>query len=45
MVDDDIGILIDTNNILITGVSVAPSLDPTSGQWSYTTSGNLYNQY
>lgn len=43
--DGDVGVLIDTNNNLITGVSVAPSLNSTSGQWGYTTSGNLYNQY
>lgn len=43
--DDDVGILIDTNNDLIIGVFEAPILDPISGQWNYTTSGNLYNQY
>ena len=41
----DKGVLIDTNNGLITGVSVAPALDPVSGEYNYTTSGNLYNQY
>ena len=41
----DVGVLIDTNNGLITGVSVAPTLDPSSGEYNYTTSGNLYNQY
>ena len=45
MADDDIGILIDTNNNLITGVSVAPNLNLISNQWSYTTSGNLYNKH
>ena len=41
----DKGVLVDTNNGLITGVSVAPALDPVSGEYNYTTSGNLYNQY
>lgn len=41
----DVGVLVDTNNGLITGVSSAPSLDPVSGEYIYTTSGNLYNEY
>lgn len=41
----DVGVLVDTNNGLITGVSSAPTLDPVSGAYTYTTSGNLYNQY
>ncbi len=38
----DVGVLIDTNNELIVGVSVAPT---SSNNLTYTTSGNLYNQY
>ena len=39
----DIGVLVDTNNELIIGVS---SMSITQeGNWQYTTSGNLYNQY
>lgn len=45
ILDDEEGILIDTNNGLIIGVSSAPVLNQNSGQWSYTTSGNLYNQF
>ena len=41
----DVGVLVDTNNGLITGVSSPPSLDPVSGEYIYTTSGNLYNEY
>ena len=41
----DVGVLVDTNNGLITGVSSAPSLDPVSGEYIYTTSGNLYNEF
>lgn len=40
--NSDLGILIDTNTGLITGVSVAPVGGVNS---TYTTSGNLYNQY
>lgn len=43
--DNDVGIMIDTNSGLIVGVSVAPTLNPITGLWSYTTSGNLYNEY
>ena len=41
----DVGVLIDTNNNLIIGVSVAPTIDPEFGTWNYTTSGNIYNQH
>ena len=41
----DVGVLVDTNSDLITGVSSAPTLEPVSGEYTYTTSGNLYNQY
>jgi predicted phage tail component-like protein len=41
----DVGVLIDATNGLVVGVSVAPTMDPLTGEWSYTTSGNLYNQY
>lgn len=41
----DVGVLIDTNNRLITGVSTAPVLNPVSGEYTYTTSGNIYNKY
>lgn len=41
----DVGVLIDTNSNLIIGVSVAPTIDLELGTWSYTTSGNIYNQY
>ena len=45
MKDGDIGILIDTNNSLIIGVSSAPvGPNPTTGEYTYTTSGNLYNE-
>lgn len=40
---DDVGVLIDTNNGLITGVSSAPVLQ--NNNYTYTTSGNLYNRY
>lgn len=40
--EGDVGILIDTNNELIIGVSVAPI---SGNGFTYTTSGNLYNQY
>lgn len=39
----DIGVLIDTNNRLITGVTNM-SLDQ-SGNWQYTTSGIIYNNF
>jgi len=41
----DVGVIVDTNSQLIIGVSSAPALDPVSGAYNYTTSGNLYNQY
>ena len=41
----DVGVLVDTNNGLITGVSTAPVFDPIGGKYNYTTSGHLYNQY
>ena len=41
----DVGVIVDTNSQLIIGVSSAPSLDPVSGAYNYTTSGNLYNEY
>lgn len=45
MKDSDVGILIDTNNSLIIGVSSAPvGPDPMTGEYTYTTSGNLYNE-
>ena len=45
MKGDDLGILIDTNNGLIIGVSSAPTgPNPTTGEYTYTTSGNLYNE-
>ena len=43
--DGDVGVIVDTNSGLIVGVSVAPTLNPITGLWSYTTSGNLYNEY
>ena len=43
MKDDDIGVLIDTNTSLITGVS-SIGIDQ-DGNATYTTSGNLYNEY
>lgn len=43
--DGDEGVIVDTNSGLIVGVSVAPTLNPITGLWSYTTSGNLYNEY
>ena len=45
MKNTDVGVLIDTNNSLIIGVSEAP-LDPspTDGDITYKTSGNLYNE-
>lgn len=42
--NSDVGILIDTNNQLILGVSTEPTED-FNGNWTYTTSGNLYNQH
>ena len=45
MKNGDVGILIDTNNSLIIGVSSAPvGPDPMTGEYTYTTSGNLYNE-
>lgn len=45
MKGDDLGILIDTNNGLIIGVSNAPTgPSPITGEYIYTTSGNLYNE-
>ena len=41
----DEGVLIDTNNGLITGVSSPPTFNSTTREYNYTTSGNLYNQY
>ena len=41
----DVGVLIDTNNGLIIGVSEAPlSPNPIEGDITYKTSGNLYNE-
>ena len=40
----DIGVLVDTNNELIIGVS-SPPQQGQDGNWTYITSGNLYNQY
>lgn len=43
--DGDVGILIDTNNNLIVGVSSAPvGPHPITGEYTYTTSGNIYNE-
>ena len=43
--DNDVGILIDTNNNLIVGVSSAPvGPHPITGEYTYTTSGNIYNE-
>ena len=45
MKNGDVGILIDTNSSLIIGVSSAPTgPNPTTGEYTYTTSGNLYNE-
>lgn len=45
MKGDDLGILIDTNNGLIIGVSSAPTgPNPITGEYTYTTSGNIYNE-
>lgn len=43
MKSDDIGVLVDTNTGLITGVSSMGSV--LEGNATYTTSGNLYNEY
>lgn len=45
MKNTDVGVLIDTNNSLIIGVSEAPlGPNPTDGDITYKTSGNLYNE-
>ena len=45
MKEGDVGILVDTNNNLIIGVSSAPvGPHPNTGQYTYTTSGNIYNE-
>ena len=41
----DVGVMVDTTSNLIVGVSIEPVLNTNTGIWSYTTSGNLYNEY
>ena len=41
----DVGVMVDTTNNLIIGVSIEPTLDTNTGIWNYTTSSNLYNEY
>lgn len=40
----DVGVIINTDNQLIQGVSSAPIMNQ-SGNYSYTTSGTIYNEY
>lgn len=42
--DNDVGILIDTNNDLIVGVNSQPTINQ-NGNAQYSTSGNIYNEY
>lgn len=42
--DNDVGILIDTNNGLIVGVNSQPTINQ-NGNAQYSTSGNIYNEY
>jgi hypothetical protein len=42
---NDYGVLVDTNNGLITGVLSEEIITDGTGSYSYLTSGNLYNQY
>ena len=42
--NNDVGILIDTNNGLIVGVNSQPVIDQ-NGNAQYSTSGNIYNEY
>ena len=43
-IGNDVGFLINSDNGLIQGVSVAPHID-SQGNKSYSTSGNIYNKY